>query len=492
MLSNNNNLSQVLKLKYLLPIILILTLVFSGLFFLLTRNNQPKALGNPQTSLIINILELEQGTPLSIRDNLDSDIQIFNKEPIQVLQGQYSITLQVDGKGYIDEKFEVKANQENNYSFEIKTNESNSSNYSALPIKNLRPLQEQPIKEQVQSQLVNPIKTVSKGSNGHYAVVVNTTPATFQQKLLVIKPSTSNDQNQRSESANEMITITDNCQIEHLSFNNAEDQLRYFKLCPEKGENGFFSFDLASGVESQLLVTSEISNTERISFHPSKNELAYSKSDGEFGYILGDKVVPVFTGSGFGTSSFSPDGKYVVVVENASNPNSSLYTEQFKQNIIQFDWEELKALGQSAPTKNLGQTFYIPRSSNQTNNFWQWLDSDSFYAGDSNTVFNLNSTPTITELPENYKTGQLISSGGETYNYFAGLISNSQDRVLVSGIEKIVYTKDGFYYLKNGYLYRLDNQIQTLAHPTKLASVNQTETQFILITSTGEILTTQI
>ena len=295
------------------------------------------------------------------------------------------------------------------------------------------------------------------------------------------------------------IALASGCEIGKVSFDEGGTVLKYFKAC-DNGQNGFYRYDLALKKETQVLPTSDASNLIKVDSSSTQNLMVWTKPElGQFGIIQGDKIEIILTNTFFTAPTFSPDGKYIIVMDNYLAPLSDQQKKDLKlsnSNQDQFGMkvrvvkvEDLLSKKDKAEFKQVGMTYYISRPIDYDFDFIYWIDAGRFMAGDSSKIFSLNGDPENKSL-DNPEPGRIfVSSSGKQYRLHQNRLLNQENKVIASFVSKVYQLQNQDFYFKVGdFLFRLVEDTPVQAYSKPISSVSISNNTLTLILTDGQVV----
>jgi hypothetical protein len=467
---------------YIVSSFLLIALFVAGIFLYQNQNKTTNSTP-PTTTLVAKVTGLDTSAPLTLVSADGQSFSFPNGQERQLPAGKYTIKTQVDELGGVNQEVEIKPNQKNEFDLKLSpelNKESGISSGDKLP------------KPAASSKIVQ--TNQDKPSPNNVIVPVNTVD---QPNLVVaVSPKSETRENDSSQSSinlvqdGQSVTLADNCQILQVEFDNKDENIRYFKICLDNGQNGFYSYNLASKQEKKLLTTTETVNLARIAIDPNSDLVAFTRQNGEMGVVRDGQAEVIFDKSKFSAPRFSPDGKYLLVLDNVPRKNggSSLY-ESFGLRVKAIEFGELLNKKDKAEFKDLGVTYFVPRPDDYKFQFWDFLDDQNFRVGDSPKIFNLQ-TGEVKYQNDDGKNGGRIYEGkdGQTFRVDQDVVYSKDNKAITYGVERVLELNDNVYYLKNGYLFRISGSELIQAYPTKILNIILKNKALYLVNQQGELL----
>jgi hypothetical protein len=469
--------------------VLIGTLTVGGLFFYQRNQFNPQT-PNP-TLAVLRIQGLAKNAPISLVNSQGESVISYNEKELELAPGKYQVKTQVDGVGGLDQSFEIQPNQKNNFEFSLN------------PEKEVNTVASAEVLREPKSVTKITIPNTGQGSNPQsYSSVSIVTPKgtnvdTINGKVVTLYTNQSEQESNDDYTKDLKLTTSDgsidlvtNCQIYTADFDNKGENIRYFKVCPDNGQNGFYAYNLASKKESRLLVTSDPENMVRTVIDPNSNTVVFTKETGEFGIIKDGNAEVILRNTRLSAPRFTLDGKYLLLADNVGTTkgaNDDLY-KSFGLKVKAVEFSDLIQNREKATFKDLGLTYYVPRPDDYSFKFWDFRNSDEFRVGDSPKVFSLQKGEIEFQDDTGEITGRIYKgTDGKEYRVNGNVVYDSNNKILAIGVKQVLEKKGNIYFLINDYLYRLgDSLIQ--AYPNQIAGIVPSGDDLILINTQGEVL----
>lgn len=295
------------------------------------------------------------------------------------------------------------------------------------------------------------------------------------------------------------VILAQDCEIAKVAFDSSGKILKYFKAC-DNGQNGFYQYDLSTKVETQVLPTSDSSNQIKVDNSATQNLMVWTKPEyGQFGIIENGKSETILTNTYFTAPTFSPDGKYIIVMDNyltglSSDQITALKLtnsnqDQFGLKVKVVSTEDLIKNRNKANFKQVGTTYYIPRPIDYNFDFIKPMDSAHFMAGDSSKIFSLAGEPEDTHLVSDQPGRVFEAANGSRYRLYQNILFNSKNESLVSHVDKVYQLQNKDFYFKVGdFLFRLVGETPVQAYSKPISSVSISNNTIQLILTDGQIV----
>jgi hypothetical protein len=295
------------------------------------------------------------------------------------------------------------------------------------------------------------------------------------------------------------VILAQGCEVSKVMFDASGTILKYFKAC-DNGQNGFYQYDLSSKVETQILPTSDSSNQIKVDSSSTQDLMVWTKPEyGQFGIIKGGKSETILSNTYFTAPTFSPDGKYIIVMDNylvnlSDKQKSDLKLtnsnqDQFGLRVKVVSTEDLLQNKDKANFKQVGTTYYIPRPIDYSFDFTQFTDSTHFMAGDSSKIFSVTGEPEDDHLVSDQPGRIFETSKGAKYRLYQNTLFNSKNEPLVSYVQKVYQLANKTFYFKVGdFLFRLVDDTPVQAYPKPISSISAQNDNIELILTDGQVV----
>jgi hypothetical protein len=452
----------------------------------------------PNTSLIAKVSGLETGAPLILVSPDGQTLSLLNGQEGRLAAGKYTLKTTVDDLGGINQEIEVKPNQKNEFDLKL---DPKISQDSAASSGNKLPKPASSFKIAVAGQdKPSPTKLIIPVNNldqPNLAVAVspknqdkdgdnlNQIRVQAKEKNLI---SSQSDLNLVQDV--QVTVLAANCQIPQTDFDAKAENLRYFKICPDNGQNGFYSYNLNSKQEKKLLTTTETVNLARTAIDPNSDTVTFTRPNGEMGLVRNGQAEIIFDKSRYSAPRFSPDGQFLLILDNVPSKNgaNSLY-ESFGLRVKAVEFSQLLDKKDKAEFKDLGLTYFVPRLDDYEFQFWDFLDEQNFRVGDSPKIFNLQSGEVEYQNDPGKVAGRLYrGQDGQSLRINQGVVYAKDGKAMVYGVERVLEISGNLYFLKNGYLFRISGPELIQAYPTKILNTIIKNNSLHLINQQGEVI----
>ena len=525
--------------------------VKSGLIDSFNQGKQNSTLvASTLSSIQINAESLEYGSPLTLVDEKGNIRQILNGQNLTLEPGKYTVSSLVDaGNGKakgIKEQIMVTEKENKKIDLEFKNVDLDQSKSSekvlpvASKIESINGIEVKTIKvDNNQTKSVNisssntdtsqalkypklilsPDRSSKIGGNNESTErsQINQTVAIIQpllSKTNLIKTDTPNSASSKSMSniskeqssslaivsEGEQKILAEGCLVGKVEFNKDGSLLRYFKAC-DNGQNGFYQYDIKTKKEIAVLPSSDYSNVLKIVSSPVSDLMVWTKPDlGQFGIIQNGQFEVVLSKVFYTSPYFSPDGKYLIVMDNYLANKSPKEIESFKlsqsdqdqfgMKVKVVEVQDLIQNKEKAVFKDVGTTYYLPRQINYNLDFIRFTDSTHFMAGDGSKIFSLDGEAANTKLVSDLPGRIYELANGKKYRHYREQLFNDQNQVLANQVNQIVQLDDKSMYFKSGdFLFRLVEDVPVQAFDKPISNISANQNQLQLVQSDGNITT---
>ena len=479
----------------------LLILVSVSIYFLL---NKPSPVADSpdlpaSASIMAEANGVENGTPLSLLDLETNQKQVIKAgEKTNLKPGKYQVSLVSDFAGNKAKEVELKEKQDlkielQDVTGEVKGVQSASKlNENGQKIVNIDFNQ---IKENQTFEKASETPKISKLSIAalpQSGLSNQTNSDSNIQTVAALQPNTENlnslNQNLILKNQDGMQYIAKDCTFAAVDVVAQTGNVRYFKDCQSNNQDGFFEYDAKNKTENLLLTTSDPKNQAYVAIHPTNRETVFTRPEsGEFGFSDKDGIQIIQKDAFYYAPTFSLDGKYVLVTQksNKTDPNASELRDIFKQEIIRFDYQDLKKDKEKANETVIGETYFVPRGFEPNYKFYQWQEGNTFKAGDSDALFSLEKgqiEPAKSNQPGKFYT----DNTGKTWRVYQFTLFDDQNNRISDKITNVYQTSDKqTWFVIDGYLSRVVNNQIVLAYPRSIAAANTNSDGFTLLLTDG-------
>ena len=505
-----------------------------------TKINEPDS-----TSFTANVADLELGSPLTLLDENGNRSLIQNGQVTEVAPGKYTLQSLIDGNGGevrgVKENIEVKNNEKKQLSLSLKpiTLDENKALAKALTnpsetkqILNIKPVESKSNNTEsstsTTAKITYPNLILPNSGNSDVAAVVQSAGAKYSlvDSSNIVLPNQNSVNNSNSttpklsldnqnpapsnipkesssvlvaQDKNGQVTLAQGCEIAKVGFDNTGKILKYFKAC-DNGQNGFYQYNLDTKTESQVLPTSDSSNQIKVDNSSTQDLMVWTKPEiAQFGIIQNGKSETILTNTYFTAPTFSPDGKYIIVMDNylsALNEKqikelklSNSTEDQFGMKVRVVSTEDLLKNKDKANFKQVGTTYYIPRPIDYSFDFIYFIDDNHFMAGDSSKIFSLNGEKEDSRLVSDQPGRVFESKSKARYRLYQNSLFNSKNEPLVGYVSKIYQLQNKDFYFRVGdFLFRLVDDIPVQAYSKPISSISISNNSVQLILTDGKII----
>jgi hypothetical protein len=220
---------------------------------------------------------------------------------------------------------------------------------------------------------------------------------------------------------------------------------------------------------------------------------------GQFGIIQNGKSETILTNTYFTAPTFSPDGKYIIVMDNYLNnlsdqqikdlKLSNSNEDQFGLRVKVVSAEDLIQNRDKADFKQVGTTYYIPRPIDYNFDFIYFKDATHFMAGDSSKIFSLSGEPEDIRLLSDQPGRIFETKNNLRYRLYQNTLFNSKNEPLISYVDKVYQLENQEFYFKVGdFLFRLVDDTPVQAYPKPISSVTTSDNTIELILTDGQVV----
>jgi hypothetical protein len=469
-----------------------------GGIFLITQYFKPVS-QNSKGSIQAQISNLAPHAPILVEDEHNGVKMIKNGEEAELAAGKYRIKARVDGVGSVDQEVVINQGKKSVVDVDLKPGSPENTALATAPA----------LTELVKNTEV--VSTAQLEKIGREDTITQIVPAqkNFQNSDQT-PPALIQTSNNNSDQTSTLTLITPDgsektlareCEIYRTEFDSSGENLRYFKTCPNEGQNGFYNFNIKDKKETQLLITSEAVNMLRTDIHPATQEMVFTKPTGEFGIVQDGKVEVINKSANFSAPQFSPDGTYLLVLDNTINKAQtdrdpkqipSLY-EAYGLTIKKVLWQDLLQNKSAAQFQEVGQTYYVPRPDDYNFDFWSWINEDSYRVGDSSRIFSLSgATQNFTEDTGSDAGRIYTGKNGVKYRLYLGKLSTLDGTLVARDVDRVIEIQGNLYFMIYSFLFRLSDAGLTQVYPQKIVYMYSKQNSLFVINQQGNLLEYQV
>lgn len=474
------------KIIYCVIFIVLLTTItgliiaHNGLF--LIKNNSSSI--DTSTTITLSLNSLPKGVPIQLKSTDNRRYSVLNQITSPIEQGTYQALWFGDGIGGIDETITITNGTHNTFDLTIDSTLSPSNPTSSSA---------QPLPTPITTTVLTGYKVDTSTTSSAFALSSQGLDSKNQEYgRILVSTSTEKDTATLSSTndTQQTIIISEGCSIHQTNFDSTGTKVRYFQICDQSTENGFYEFNLTTEQKTLLLPTSDSSNSIKVAIDPHSQRIVYTNKQGDLGIVENGKGEVILRGMGLSAPVFSPDGSHLLVVKGipTSPTDTSSPYSLFGIKVLTTPFEALLTQKNSTVLRELGTSYYVPQPDDESYRFWDFRDSDVFRVGHSPLLFSITNgliapenTPT-TVLGRSYK-----GKDGVLYYVYGDNLFDSEGVMISEGVSQVIEKGDEVFFVINNYLFRISSSQLVQAHPYPILEVLNLNNTLTLLDYEGNL-----